>query len=158
MICEVEGGGKIATIVPEGTRVKKGDEVARFDTDALQKAINEQEVKWEQADGKVKAAQSELEVQKNKEPREIAKANLALTLAKIDLESYEDKEGEYQVELDKRQRRHRAGQEGPEGGRGQPGVHPRAGEEGVRPAGAAAGQGTDRRVASGSASASRRPT
>ena len=101
--CEVEGGGKIATIVPEGTRVKKGDEVCRFDTDTLQKAINEQSVKWEQAVSKAKAARSELEVQKNKELSEIDKADLALILAKIDLESYTDKKGEYQVEVDKRQ-------------------------------------------------------
>jgi HlyD family secretion protein len=100
VVCEIEGGGKLVTIVSEGTRVSKGEEVARFDTDALQKAINEQEVKWEAAEGKVKAAQSELEVQKNKADSEIAKAELALTLAKIDFESYE--EGEYQVELDKR--------------------------------------------------------
>jgi RND family efflux transporter MFP subunit len=99
-VCEVEGGGKLVTIVAEGTRVKKGDEVARFDTDALQKAINEQEVKWETAEGKVKTAESELEVQKNKAESEIAKAELALTLATIDYGSYE--EGEYQVELDKR--------------------------------------------------------
>jgi RND family efflux transporter MFP subunit len=101
--CEVEGGGKIATIVPEGTRVKKGDEVCRFDTDTLQKSVNEQSVKWEQAVGKAKAARSELEVQQNKELSEIDKADLALTLARIDLKSYEDKEGEYQVEVDKRQ-------------------------------------------------------
>jgi RND family efflux transporter MFP subunit len=98
--CEVEGGGKLVSIVPEGTRVKKGEEVARLDTDALLKAINEQEVKWEQAVGKVNTAEGELEVQKNKAESEIAKAELALTLAKIDYDSYE--EGEYQVELDKR--------------------------------------------------------
>jgi HlyD family secretion protein len=100
VMCEVEGGGKIVTIVPEGTRVKKGDEVARFDTNALQKAISEQDVKWETAEGKVKTAESELEVQKNKAESEIAKADLALKLAQIDYESYE--EGEYKVELDKR--------------------------------------------------------
>ena len=100
VVCDIEGGGKIVTIVAEGTPVKQGDEVARFDTDALLKAINEQEVQWELAEGKVKAATSELEVQKNKAESEIAKADLALTLAKIDYEAYE--EGEYQVELDKR--------------------------------------------------------
>ena len=98
--CEIEGGGKLSTILAEGTQVKKGDVVARFDTDALQKAINEQEVKWEQAEGKVKAAASELEVQRNKAESEVAKAELALTLADIDLEAYQ--KGEYQVELDKR--------------------------------------------------------
>jgi HlyD family secretion protein len=100
VVCEVEGGGKLATIVADGTPVKKGDEVARLDIDSLLKTVNEQEVKWEQADGKVKTAKSELEVQKNKAESEIAKAELALTLAKLDFESYE--EGEYQVEVDKR--------------------------------------------------------
>jgi RND family efflux transporter MFP subunit len=98
--CEVEGGGKLVTIVPEGTRVKKGEEVARLDTDTLLKGINEQEVKSEQAGGKVKTATGELEVQRNKAESEIAKADLALTLARIDYDSYE--EGEFQVELDKR--------------------------------------------------------
>jgi HlyD family secretion protein len=98
--CEIEGGGKLVKIVPEGTQVKKGDIVVQFDTDVLLKGINEQEVKWEQAEGKVKATTSELEVQRNKADSEIAKADLALTLAKLDYESYE--EGEYLVEVDKR--------------------------------------------------------
>src|SRR5215218_1334079 len=46
VMCELEGGGKITTIVPEGTPVKKGDEVAKLDTDAVTKALNEQEVKF----------------------------------------------------------------------------------------------------------------
>jgi HlyD family secretion protein len=98
--CEVEGGGKLATIVPEGTRVKKDEEIARFDTDVLQKGINEQEVKWETADGKMKAAASEVEVQRNKGEQEVAKAKNALDLATIALEAYKD--GEYPVEVEKR--------------------------------------------------------
>lgn len=98
--CEIEGGGKLVTILPEGTKVTKGQEVARFDIDALSKAISLQEVKCEQAAGKIKTAEGDLEVQKNKADSEIAKADLAWTLAKIDNESY--LEGEYGVELDKR--------------------------------------------------------
>ncbi len=97
--CEVEGGGKLVTILPEGTQVSKGTVVARFDTDVLQKGINEQEVKWETAVGKLKAARSELEVQRNKAESEIAKADLALTLARLDKEAYES--GEYQAAWDK---------------------------------------------------------
>ncbi len=99
--CEIEGGGKLVMILPEGTKVSKDQEVARFDIDALSKAINLQEVKCEQAEGKIKTAQGELEVQKNKADSEIAKAELALTLAVLDLDSY--KRGEYKVESDKRQ-------------------------------------------------------
>ncbi|MDB5312381.1 MAG: hypothetical protein JWO38_6583 [Gemmataceae bacterium] len=100
VMCEVEGGGKLVTILPEGKLVKKGEVVARFDTDTLLKAINEQEVKWEQAETKAKGARSELEVQRNKAESEIAKADLALTLARLDRDAYE--QGEFQVELDKR--------------------------------------------------------
>lgn len=99
--CEIEGGGKLVTILPEGTKVTKGQEVARFDIDALSKAISLQEVKCEQAEGKIKTAQGDLEVQKNKADSEIAKADLAKTLADLDLDSYQ--RGEYKVERDKRQ-------------------------------------------------------
>lgn len=98
--CDVEGGSKITTIVPEGTRVQKGEEVCRFDTDQLQRTLNEQEVKWEQAEGKLRATKSELEVQRNKGLGEVAKAELDLTLAKLERDTY--LEGEYQVEVDKR--------------------------------------------------------
>ena len=100
VLCEVEGGGKIVTILPEGVKVKKGDVVAQLDTEAIQKAISAQQVKWEQAVGKSKTTESELEVQKNKAASEIAKADLALKLAEIDFNSY--LEGEFNVEHKKR--------------------------------------------------------
>jgi HlyD family secretion protein len=100
--CDVEVKEiKLVTIVPEGTRVSKGEEVARFDTDELKNKYAEQEVKWKTADGKAKGAAGDLEVQTNKEQSEIEKGELAGTLAKIDKEQYE-KRG-YQVELDKRE-------------------------------------------------------
>ncbi|HKA05607.1 MAG TPA: HlyD family efflux transporter periplasmic adaptor subunit, partial [Gemmataceae bacterium] len=100
--CDVEGEkSKLVHIVPEGTHVAKGEEVGRFDTDELQKSYALQEVKWKAAEAKMHAAKGDLAVQKNKELSEIDKAELALTLAKIDLEKYEKRE--YQVELDKRQ-------------------------------------------------------
>lgn len=101
VVCEVEGGGKLVTILPEGTQVKKGTVVAKFDTDVLQKGINEQEVKWETAVGKLKAAKSELEVQKNKGEGELAKAKLTLTLAKLDKAAY--REGEFKALLAKQE-------------------------------------------------------
>ena len=102
VVCEVEGGGKIVSILAEGTKVKKGDEVVRLDTDQLNKLIIEQQVKFEQAQGKVNTAESELEVQKNKEESEIAKSDLALALAVIDLDAYEHPDGEYRVEFERR--------------------------------------------------------
>jgi HlyD family secretion protein len=99
--CEVEIEQiKIVSILPEGTRVKKGDEVVRFDTDKLKRTLAEQEVKYNTASGKYEAAIQELEVQKNKAETETAKAQLALTLADLDLEKYV--KGEYQADLDEK--------------------------------------------------------
>jgi RND family efflux transporter MFP subunit len=92
--CEVEGEQiKIVEIIPEGTRVREGDVVLRFDTDKLSRSFAEQEVKWRTADAKAKAAAEDLEVAKNKAASEIAKAKLTLKLAQIDLQKY--LEGDY---------------------------------------------------------------
>ncbi len=99
--CELQGGGKLVSIIDEGKRVKKGDEVAKLDTDALMNLLNTQDVKWQAAEGKVKSCRSELAQAKNKKESEVAKAELAWTLAKIDLESYDDPQGEYKREVDK---------------------------------------------------------
>jgi RND family efflux transporter MFP subunit len=92
--CEVEGEQlKIVEIVPEGTRVREGDLVIRFDTDKLARSFAEEEVKWRTADAKAKGADEDLEVAKNKAASEIAKAKLTLKLSQIDLRKY--LEGEY---------------------------------------------------------------
>jgi RND family efflux transporter MFP subunit len=97
--CEVEVEQiRLISIVPEGTRVKQGDEVVRFDADKLKRSLAEQEIKYKQAEAKAEAARQEVEVQNNKNDSEIAKAKLALTLADLDLEKYI--KGEYQADVD----------------------------------------------------------
>jgi RND family efflux transporter MFP subunit len=91
--CEVEGQQtKLVTILPEGTSVKKGDEVARYDTEAIQKSFAEQEIKFKKADGDARAAKAELEVQENKLKSDVAKAELDAKLAELDLEKYDKAE------------------------------------------------------------------
>ena len=102
VMCELMGGGKLVSVVDEGKVVAKGDEVARLDTDVLAKLLSEQEVKWQTADGKVKSCRSDLSQALNKKEGEIAKVELALTLAKIDLEAYTDEKGECRKEIDDR--------------------------------------------------------
>src|SRR5262249_21298354 len=91
---------KIVSILPEGTRVKKGQVVVELDTDGLKRAIAEQEVKYNTAQGKYEAGRQELEVQKNKAETETAKAKLALTLAELDQEKYV--KGDYLAEVDEK--------------------------------------------------------
>jgi len=91
--CDVEGERiKLVSIVPEGTRVTKGEEVCRFDTDELTKLYELQNVKWQTAESKAKSAKGDLAVQKNKEQSEIDKAMLAHKLAVIALEKYKNRE------------------------------------------------------------------
>jgi HlyD family secretion protein len=98
--CEVEGetGSKIVFLLPEGSRVQKGDVVARFDAEKMRRTVAEQDIKFKTADGKAKVAKEALDVEKNKAESEIAKAELALTLADLDREKY--LEGDYKVEVD----------------------------------------------------------
>lgn len=99
--CDVEGRQiKIVEILNEGTSVKKGDIVVKFDTEELTKAFQDQEVKWKQADGKANASREELKVQENKKESELDKAKLALILADLEYEKYFHAKGEYLKLLD----------------------------------------------------------
>jgi len=93
---------KIVELKPEGTHVKKDETVVSLDKDQLERRRAEQEVKWKLADGKREAAKQDLEVNTNKADKEVADAKLAVTLAQLDLEKYEDKEGDYHVEENKK--------------------------------------------------------
>lgn len=105
--CEVEGyQNKLITILPEGTRVTKGQVVAAFDADQLNRSLLEQEVKAKTAQGKAEAAAGELEVQKQKAASDIAKAELDKIIAELDREQYiprdNNMEGDYQVDVNEK--------------------------------------------------------
>ncbi len=91
--CELPGWqNKIIFIVPEGTHVKAGDVVVRFDASETQKEVDQQKVKVNETEGEVEQAQQEVQVQDNKNESDIAAAELALTLADMDVKKY--REGE----------------------------------------------------------------
>jgi RND family efflux transporter MFP subunit len=97
--CEIEGqeGCKIVFLAPEGSKVKKGEVVLKFDADKLRQAVAAQDVKFNTADGKAKAAKEELDVQRNKAEGDLKKAELAYKLAVLDKEKY--LEGEYKIDV-----------------------------------------------------------
>lgn len=97
-ICELDGRqNKIIFIADEGSHVKEGDVVVRFDSSEIDKEIKEQEIKVTQAQGDVAAKEQEVEVQRNQNESDIAAAKLELTLSSLDLRKY--KEGDYLVKL-----------------------------------------------------------
>jgi RND family efflux transporter MFP subunit len=95
--CEVEGYNiKVIEILAEGTEVKAGDVLLKFDTEELSRKHAEQEIKAKQAEAKAGVSKEELEVAKNKAASEVATATLALKLATLDRDKY--LEGDYRVE------------------------------------------------------------
>lgn len=97
-VCEVSGReNKIVMLVPEGTHVKKGQVVCRFDTAEIDKSIAQQEIQVKQAETKIETTAQELEIQKNKGESEITDAELELKLADLDAVKYQ--KGDYEVEI-----------------------------------------------------------
>ncbi|MBN1788424.1 MAG: hypothetical protein JW806_08525 [Sedimentisphaerales bacterium] len=96
---EVEGRTSIISIIPEGTRVKKGDLLIELDASSLEDDKIDQEIRVQNAEASYIGANEDLAVTKNQAESDIALAKLTLEFAKQDLEKYI--KGEYPYELDK---------------------------------------------------------
>ena len=100
-ICEVQsptGQVKIIQLVPEGSKVKKGDVVCTFDSADIEKNISQQQVKVNQAESKVETTSQELEIAKNKAATDVKKAFVDHELSKLDKEKYE--KADYPIEVE----------------------------------------------------------
>lgn len=87
--CELPGWqNKIIFIMPEGSPVKKGQVVVRFDSEEIDSQVRTLESQFNTAKGEVKQAEEDIKVQKNTNESNIAAADLALKLADLDLEKY----------------------------------------------------------------------
>lgn len=94
--CKVEGYEcKIIFILPEGTKVKKGDVVVRFDDAQALKDITEWEMEVQEAESNVQEAEQNVKVQKNENDSLIRQANQDLKFAELDLKKYT--EGDFEV-------------------------------------------------------------
>jgi HlyD family secretion protein len=99
-ICEINAQQiKIISLVPEGTKVKKGDVVCKFDSSEIDKNLAQQDIKVKQAIAKIETTGQELEIQRNKGESDIIAAKVEMTLAKLDLEKYV--EGDFRTETTK---------------------------------------------------------
>jgi HlyD family secretion protein len=98
--CEVNANQiKIISLVPEGTKVKKGEIVCKFDSSEIDKNIAQQDIKAKQARSRIETTQQEVEIQRNKGESDIIAAKVELTLAELDLEKYQ--KGDYPAETTK---------------------------------------------------------
>lgn len=89
IICEVEGRSTIITLIPEGTAVKEGDLLVELASDQIEDRIRQEELKETNAITAYESAQTELEIQRDKNASDIRKAELDIELKRLELEKYE---------------------------------------------------------------------
>ncbi len=90
---EVEGRTSIIWIVPEGTAVKKGDELVRLDVSAMSDKRIDQEISMKNAEAALINAQETLKITESQGQSDVDKAELTLIFAEQDLKKYVDPNG-----------------------------------------------------------------
>lgn len=93
---QVRGATTVLFVVPEGTRVKKGDLVLTLDSSVLENQYREQEVIVREAVSKIEAAKSAVEVAKARAKSAIPLAELKVKVAELGLRRYVGEGGEFQ--------------------------------------------------------------
>jgi HlyD family secretion protein len=96
---EVEGRTSIISLIPEGTRVKKGDLLVELDASSLEDQKIDQEIRVQNAEASYISSKENLAVHENQAKSDVELAKLTLEFARQDLEKYI--QGEYPYELDK---------------------------------------------------------
>lgn len=85
---ELEGNNTVIWVIDEGVNVKAGDLLLEFDASALVDKRNEQEITVATTEGNLIIAQEKLEVTKGDCDASLLEREVAMTLAKMDLEKY----------------------------------------------------------------------
>jgi HlyD family secretion protein len=98
-ICEVGGQNKVVFLVPEGSRVKKGDVVCKLDDSEIKKNLAQQEIRVKQSLTRIETTRQDTEIQQNKSQNDIIAAKVDFSLAELDKEKYE--KGDYPADSTK---------------------------------------------------------
>ena len=89
----------IVSIVPAGTLVKKGDLILELDAEPIEQELTEDKIQLTTAQAELEKAEQNLEIVRQQNESDVATAELAKTLADLDLTKYID--GEYEQEKQK---------------------------------------------------------
>lgn len=87
---DVEGQTTIQTIVKEGATVKKGDTLVTLDSSTIRQKIEDTTIEIQKAEADVTNARELKDIQESKNSADLEAAEVALTLAKLDLKDYEE--------------------------------------------------------------------
>jgi len=103
---ETENETTVVEIVPEGSRVKKGDLLIRLNSDNIKNQVEEETLRVESAKAELVAAENGYEIQKSENESKVRQAQLKLDLAELDLSQWDkgervQKEKDIELALDK---------------------------------------------------------
>jgi HlyD family secretion protein len=98
IVCEVEGRNTILTVVKEGTYAHKGDVLMTIDSSAIRQKIDDNTLDLQTRENDLKAAKEIKEIQESQNATNLEAVQVALELAKLDLQQYV--EGSYPQQLD----------------------------------------------------------
>jgi len=90
--CELEGRSTIIYLIDEGTQVKRGELLVELASDLIDENIRDEEINEATAEAAYEAAVKEDEILKDEDASNIRKAELALRLAELALEKYQQGE------------------------------------------------------------------
>jgi HlyD family secretion protein len=95
--CQVDGRSTIIWLIPEGTTVQEGDLLVELASEDIDEAIKTRQNEVERLKAEVVAAESGYEIQLDENESNIRKAELKLTLARLEEEKY--LKGDFQKNL-----------------------------------------------------------
>ncbi len=96
--CEIDHHeNKIIFLAPEGSQVKKGQVVCKFESSQFEEYVSERETRVNDSKSEVESAEQALIVQKDENVTNIRAAKQALEFAELDLKKYT--QGDYEVKL-----------------------------------------------------------
>src|SRR4051812_43771832 len=97
IVSQVEGQTTIQTVVPEGTSVKKGEVLCTLDSSAIKQKIEDTQLEVQKAEADVITSRELKDIQESQNAANLEAAQVALTLAKLDVQAYN--EGTYPQDL-----------------------------------------------------------
>lgn len=100
IVSELEGQSTILYLIPEGTKVKKGELLVELDSSSLQDNLVDQSIAVQNAEAGYINARENLAIVESQSQSDIDQAQLTFDFASLDLQKY--KEGEYPKLLDER--------------------------------------------------------
>jgi multidrug efflux pump subunit AcrA (membrane-fusion protein) len=80
IICRVEGGSTVQTLVPEGTWAKKGDVLITLDSSAIKQKIEDTTLELQKAEADLVTSKEMREIQLSQNATNLEGAEVALTL------------------------------------------------------------------------------